>query len=140
MSPRVEDYEETAGDAPAGTRIRAPRDPRHWCGVDAQNILAGAEATFIISPNMDMVPSKIVIPDVFAPSVAVVGANIGPISIAAGDGPMPGDAFRASSEVTFLPAVPITQNQPLRIRLRNTTTGTLTGVYLGVIGSVKRAV
>ena len=134
----VEDYEITAGEG--GGRIRAPKDPRHWCGVEPQTIPGNSEITFVLAPNMDMIPHKIIIPDKFCPDVAITGANIGPISIAAGDGPMPGDAFRASSELTFLPAVPVTQNQPLRVRVRNLTSSPIAGVYLGISGPVKRAV
>jgi len=134
--PRVADYDETGADAPGG---RGPRAPKHWCGSEPQNIPNGSEVTFIFSPNMDMTPEQLVIPDIHAPSVAVVGASIGPISISAGDGPFPGDAFKASSEIRFLPAVGVTQNQPMRVRVKNMTSAPLTGVYLGIIGRVTRA-
>lgn len=134
----VSDYEAVEGEA-TGRGIRSARDPRHWAGAEPQNILANAEATFVFNLNMDMNPEQLVIPDVFAPSVAVVSATIGPINIQAGDGPFPGDAFKAESTVRFLPAVPITNGQPLRVRVRNTTTGTLTGFYCGIIGKVKRS-
>lgn len=134
----ISDYESTEGEM-TGRGIRAPKDPVHFAGVETVTVPALSEVTLVIQPNMDMVPAQIVIPDAFSASVAVTAATIGPISIAAGDGPMPGDAFRAESTMRFRPAVPITQGQPLRIRVRNMTTTAITGFYLGIVGSVKRS-
>jgi hypothetical protein len=134
---RVQDYEETAGANPG---IRSAKEPKHWCGHDILTIPASSEMTLTFAPNMDMNPEQFVIPDAFAPLVAVVAANIGPISVAAGDGPFPGDAFKSESSVRFLTAVPITQSQPLKVRIRNMTTVAIPGFFAGVIGKVKRAV
>lgn len=134
---RISDYEATEGEARG---IQAARDPVHFAGVEPQTIPANSEITFSIQPNMDMEPSQIIVPDAFAPNVAVTAASIGPISIAAGDGPMPGDAFRAESTMRFRPAVPITQGQPLRVRVRNLTGTPIAGFFLGIVGKVKRSV
>lgn len=136
---RISDYEATEGEA-QGRGIQATRDPVHFAGVEPQTIPANGEITFTLQPNMDMNPHQIVVPDAFAPSIAVTAANIGPVSIAAGDGPMPGDAFRAESTMRFRPALPITQGQPLKVRVRNLTASPIAGFYFGVIGSVRRSV
>jgi hypothetical protein len=136
--PSVRDYETVEGEAAAGG-IRSAREPRHWIGHDPVALPASSEVTLTFEPNMDMNPEQFIIPDVFAPSVSVVSASIGPISVAAGEGPFPGDAFKSSSTLRFLPAVPITRNAPLRIRIRNMTTTSITGFYGGVSGKVKRA-
>lgn len=130
--PSVRDYEETAG-------IQSAKDPVHFCGVEPITLAANGEVTFSIQPNMDMEPNQLIISDAFAPSVAVTGMSIGPISIAAGDGPMPGDSFKSQSTMRFRPAVPITQGQPLRVRVRNLTATAINNFYLGIVGKVKRS-
>lgn len=134
---RVQDYEAVEGEAVSG--IRSAKEPRHWVGVEPIAIPAGSEVTLNFAPNMDMNPDSLIIPNLLAPLVAVTGAAIGPISIAAGDGPFPGEAFTADSTLRFLPAVPITQGQPLRIRVRNMTTNAIPAFYCGIVGKVKRA-
>lgn len=135
----VRDYDQTAGEATGRGGIQSARDPQHWMGLEPVNIPAGSEISLVFQPNMDMNPNQLIIPDRFVNAVAVTGANIGPINVAAGDGPMPGEAFRADSTVRFLPAVPITQGQPLRIRVRNMTTDAITGFYCGLVGKVRRS-
>lgn len=136
-------YEEVgaeAAPAPQGRAgIQSPKAPVHFAGVQPQDIEAGATVTFALSLNMDMNPRQIVIPDDLASKVALIDATIGPINLNAGDGPFPGDAFRHDGTLRFSPAVPATTNQPLKIRVKNTTATKITGFYLGVVGEVKRA-
>lgn len=137
--PGARDYEAVEGETAAAGGIRAAKEPRHFAGCEPQNIPASSEVTFVFALNMDMNPEQLIIPDAIKGSVAVVGASIGPISINAGDGPFPGDGFGADSTARFLPATPVTQGQPLRVRVRNMTTTTILGAYLGVVGRVKRS-
>lgn len=139
MPVTVRDYDNVGAEEQQQRGIQSAREPRHWAGSEPVSIPGNGEVTITIAPNMDMNPDSLVIPKLYAQNVAVVAANIGPISIAAGDGPFPGDAFTSDSTLRFMPAVPVTSSQPFKVRVRNLTSGTLTGFFLGIVGKVKRA-
>lgn len=128
-------YEQAYDDSIQG--IESAKDPVHIAGVATQSITAGNTATFVLTPNMEMQPTKLVIADDIAAKVDVVEITIGPVNLNAGDGPIPGDAFKASSTQRFLTAVPIRSNQPLRVRIRNKTAATVDNVGFSISGKVK---
>lgn len=130
-------YEDAYDDAVSG--IDSAREPVHFAGVNPQDIAAGATASYVLSPNMEMNPTVLRLKDAQADSLELVDATIGAINLNAGDGPIPGSVFKSDSTFRFLAAVPILPSQPLRVRLKNTSAVGLTGVGFMVGGKVKRA-
>lgn len=128
-------YEQAYEESISG--IESAKEPVHIAGVATQSITAGNTATFTLTPNMEMQPTKLVIPDAIAAGVEVVEITVGPINLNAGDGPIPGDAFRANSTLRFLTAAPIRSNQPLKVRIRNKTATTIDNVGFCISGRVK---
>jgi len=132
--PQASDY-----DAAAAGRIRAPADPMQFMGSDPVTLGASADLTLTFEPEYDLNVEGFRLTDVFAPQVAIVGIKIGPISMMAGGGAFPGDAFKGSSTLKLALADAVTQKNALKVTVRNMTTSAITGFYLGVVGRVKRA-
>lgn len=130
-------YEQAYDDAVSG--IESAREPVHFAGSVPQDIAAGATATYVLQPNMEMNPTILRLKDAQADALELVDATIGPINLNAGDGPIPGSVFKTNGTFRFLSAVPIQPNQPLRVRLKNTSGAALTAVNFMVGGKVKRA-
>jgi hypothetical protein len=135
----VRDYTNVYDEVSGNEAIKSTENPVHFAGCTPASIPAHGEVTYTFNLNMDMNLRKLIIPDAFAPNVAVAGATIGPIQISAGEGPTPGDAFRASSEVVLAPAVPITNGQPLKVRVINLTDAAIPNFFMGITGIVKRS-
>ncbi len=131
--PNAEDY-----DA-AKSRIQSNKDPVQFMGSDPVTLGASADLTLTFEPEYDLNVDYLRIADAFAPSVAIVGMKIGPISMMAGGGAFPGDAFKGSGTLKLALATPVTQKNALKVTVRNLTTSAITGFYLGIAGRVKRA-
>jgi hypothetical protein len=123
------------GDSGGGRDTRA----RHWAGSNRQDIAAGQSVSFTINLNLDMDIEQIVLPDNIADAVDVAQATIGAVSLNAGDGPMPGSAFKGDSRTRIKPAVRATPAVPVRITLQNVSGAPVTGARVGVVGAVQRA-
>lgn len=128
------EYDQVSGEGGGGDSR-----PRHWAGSNRQDIPAGQSVTFAINLNLDMDLEQVVLPDNIADSVDVAQATIGAVSLNAGDGPMPGSAFKHDSRVRIKPAVRATPAVPIRITLTNITGAPITGARVGVVGAVQRA-
>jgi hypothetical protein len=131
-----QDYDRTAGRG-----IQSEREPVQFMGSDvAPSIAGGAEYTFTYEPDYDMNPVGFRAPtQALAEAFAIVGMKIGPVSVMAGSGPFPLSAFTSDSSLRFALALPVTNKAPLKVTVRNMTTGGIAGLYLGVLGKVKRA-
>ena len=123
----------------AANRIQSFKEPMQFMGSDPQTLGASADLTLTFEPEYDLNVEVLRLSDVFAPSVAIVGMKIGPISMMAGGGAFPGDAFKGSSTLKLALAEPVTQKNTLKVTVRNLTTSSIPGFYLGVAGRVKRA-
>jgi hypothetical protein len=130
-----QDYDRTAGRG-----IQSEKEPVQFMGTDvAPSIAGGAEHTFVYEPDYDMNPVGFRAPTAaLAEAFAIVGMKIGPVSVMAGSGPFPLSAFLGES-FRFALALPVTSKAPLKVTVRNMTTGGIAGLYLGVLGKVKRA-
>jgi hypothetical protein len=128
-----DDYARTA------SRIQSSKDPVQFMGSDPVTLPANADLTLTFEPEYDLNVEHLRLSDVFAPSVAIVGMKVGPISMMAGGGLFPGDAFRGSSTLKLSLATPVTQKNTLKVTVRNLTSSPITNFYLGVAGRVKRA-
>jgi hypothetical protein len=120
-------------------RIQSNKDPIQFMGSDPVTLGASADLVLTFEPEYDLNVDHIRIPDAFAASVGIVAMKIGPISMMAGGGVMPGDSFKGSSTLKLALATPVTQKNALKITVRNLTTSAITGFYLGIAGRVKRA-
>lgn len=129
----VSDY-----DRPRG--IQSAKEPVQVMGQEPQTLAASGELTFTYEPDYDMNFESFRVEDRLAPGVAVVAMKIGPVSVMAGSGPFPLDAFTKGSTLRLALALPITQKAPLKVTVRNMTTTAIPGFYLGITGKVKRAV
>lgn len=135
---RTRDYEQAYNDEVAG--IDSAKEPTHFAGsVTIPSIGAGETATISLQPNMEMNISKLIVSDAHAPNIELIDATVGPINLNAGDGPVPGDAFRANSNLRILAAVPVLPNQPLRTRWRNKSATAVTNFGFTIAGKVKRS-
>lgn len=134
---RTSDYER-AYDTEVGG-IESTREPVHFAGSTSVDIEAGATAVISLQPNMEIQVVRIVVSDAHAPSVELIDANVGPINLNAGDGPVPGDLFRSVSQVRINAAVPTLPNQPLRVRWRNKSATKITGFSFTIVGRVARS-
>lgn len=133
--PEVADY-----DRAGGSRIQSEREPVQVMGSDiAGSIAAGGEYTFSYEPDYDMNVTGFRAPADLAKSFAIVGAKIGPVSVLAGGGAFPLDAFGPEGTLRVALALPITQKAQLKLTVRNITTGAVSGLFVGLIGKVKRA-
>lgn len=132
--PEATDYDRTARG------IQSAKEPLQIMGAEPITLGASAEATFTYEPDYDMNFESFRVADALAPGVAIVGMKIGPVSVMAGAGPFPLDAFKSGSTLRLALALPIKQNAPLKVTVRNMTTTAIPGFYLGIAGKVKRAV
>jgi hypothetical protein len=123
----------------AANRIQSFKDPLQFMGSDPVTLGASADLTLTFEPEYDLNVELLRIADAFAPNVAIIGMKIGPVSMMAGGGAFPGDAFKGSSTLKLALALPVTQKNSLKVTVRNLTTSAITGFYLGVAGRVKRA-
>jgi hypothetical protein len=131
--PEVADYDRTA-------RIQSAKEPIQIMGSEpVASIPAGGEVTITYEPDYDMNVEGFRVSDALAPHFAIVAMKIGPVSVMAGGGPFPLDAFRGASPLRLALALPVTQKAPLKVTVRNMTTGAISGFYLGCFGKVKRA-
>jgi len=128
------DYDRTARG------IQSAKEPVQMIGMEPVTLGASAEVTVTYEPDYDMNLEFFRISDALAPSVAITNMFIGPVSVMAGRGPFPMDAFKSASTLRLALAVPITQKQPLKVTYRNMTTTSIPGFYVGACGKVKRAV
>jgi len=132
--PEVADYDRTARG------ITSEKEPQQIIGCEPLAAIAGgAEATITYEPDYDMNVTGFRVSDVFAPNFAITAMKIGPVSVMAGSGPFPCDSFKGSSTLRLALAVPVTQKQPLKVTVRNMTTGSIAGFYMGAVGKVKRS-
>lgn len=130
--PEVSDY--------GSKRIQSEKEPVQIMGAEPLgSIAAGAEATITYEPDYDMNVTGFRVSDALAPGFAITGMKVGPVSVMAGSGPFPCDAFRGASTLRLALAVPVTQKAPLKVTVRNMTTGAIAGFYMGAIGKVKLA-
>jgi hypothetical protein len=125
--------------ARAANRIQSNKDPVQFMGSDPVTLAANSDQTFTFEPEYDLNVEHLRISDAFAPNVAIVGMKIGPISMMAGTGLFPGDAFKGSGTLKLALATPVTQKNTLKVTVRNLTSSPITGFYIGVAGRVKRA-
>jgi hypothetical protein len=133
--PEVSDYETSARRG-----IQSEKEPVQIMGSEPQGSIAGGgEATITYEPDYDMNVVGFRCSDALAPSFAITAMKIGPVSVMAGSGPFPLDAFRGASTLRIALALPVTQKAPLKLTVRNMTTSPISGFYLGVVGKVKRA-
>lgn len=124
----------------AARGIQSNKEPSQIMGMDTVTLGASADVTVTYEPDYDLNFEAFRVTDAFAPSVAVVAMKVGPISVMAGGGPFPLDAFKSGSTLKLALAVPITQKQPLKVTYRNMTTTSIPGFYCGIVGKVKRPV
>lgn len=124
----------------AARGIRSEREPIQMMGCEpVASIGGGAEHTITYEPDYDLNLEGFRVTDAFAPNFAITAMKIGPVSVMAGSGPFPLDAFRGASPLRLALALPITGKNPLKVTVKNMTTGAITGFYLGIYGKVKRA-
>lgn len=132
--PEVSDYDRTAKG------IQSEKEPQQIIGAEPLGAIAGgAEATITYEPDYDMNVTGFRVSDALAPNFAITGMKVGPVSVMAGSGPFPCDAFRGASTLRLALAVPVTQKAPLKVTVRNMTTAPISGFYMGAVGKVKRA-
>lgn len=132
--PEVQDYDRQRG-------IQSEKEPVQVMGSDiAGSIAGGGEYTFTYEPDYDMNVSGFRAPGDLAKKFAIVGAKIGPVSVLAGSGAFPLDAFGPEGTLRIALALPITGKAPLKLTVRNITTDAVVGLHVGLIGKVKRAV
>lgn len=131
--PNEQDYDRAA------SRIQSNKDPLQVMGSDPVTLGASADLVLTFEPEYDLNVDTIRIPDAFAANVGIVAMKIGPVSMMAGGGVFPGDAFKGSSTLKLALALPVTQKNSLKITVRNMTTTAITGFYIGIGGRVKRA-
>lgn len=130
----VADYDRTRG-------IQSSKEPVQIMGCEPlASIAGGGEATITYEPDYDMNVEGFRTTDLLAPSFAIVAMKIGPVSVMAGGGPFPLDAFKGEGNLKLSLALPVTQKAPLKVTVRNMTTGALAGFYMGAYGKVRRAV
>lgn len=135
---RAREYEAAYDDEVSG--IESAKSPSHFAGsTQIASVAAGATVTISLQPNMEINISKIILSDLHAASMELVDANVGPINLNAGDGPIPGDAFKSTSTLRILAAVPVLPNQPLRTRWRNNSATAVTNFGFTIAGKVKRS-
>jgi hypothetical protein len=130
------EYESVSGEGDSGGRDNRPR---HWAGSNRADIPAGQSVSFTINLNLDMDVEQLILPDDIADKVDVANATIGAVSLNAGDGPMPGSAFKQTSKARIKPAVRATPAVPVRITLQNVSGAPVTGARVGIVGAVQRA-
>ena len=119
--------------------IQSAKEPVQVMGSEPVTLAASGESTFTFEPDYDMNFESFRVEDRLKAGVAVVGMKIGPVSVMAGAGPFPLDAFGPGSTLRLALALPIKQNAPLKVTVRNMTTSSIPGFYLGITGKVKRA-
>jgi len=130
----AQDYDRTARG------IQSAKEPLQIMGSDPITLGASAEHTFTYEGDYDMNFETFRCEAALAAGVAVVDMRIGPVSVMAGAGPFPLDAFGPGSTLRLALALPIKKNQPLKVTVRNMTTTAKPGFYLGIAGKVKRSV
>jgi len=132
--PEVQDYDN------AKRGIQSKKEPVQIMGSEAApSIAAGAEYTFEYEPDYDMNVTGFRAPAALASSFAITGAKIGPVSVLAGSGMFPLDAFTGESSLKIALALPIKRKEPLKLTVKNITTGAVVGLFVGIVGEVKRA-
>jgi hypothetical protein len=131
-------YDEEVGAEGDPQQVRAQDLPRHYAGAGPNTIAAGQSATFTFNLNMQLRPDHLVVPDAVAPNVAVVGVNIGAVSLNASADPAPGDMFRHDQTCKMRGAVSGSPSVPIKVTLLNLTSGAIPAVYLGIVGPCKR--
>jgi hypothetical protein len=126
--------------------IQSEREPRQIMGMDPVTLPSGGEAfpvgndlTVTYEPDYDLNFETFRPHEAHAATVAIVGMKIGPISVMAGPGMFPLEAFKGDSGLRLALAVPITQKNPLKVTYRNMTASPIVGFYCGVVGTVHRA-
>ena len=124
----------------AARGIQANKEPQQIMGMDPVTLGASADVTVTYEPDYDLNFEAFRVTDALAPNVAVVAMKVGPISVMAGSGPFPLEAFKSASTLKLALAVPITQKQPLKVTYRNMSTTSIPGFYCGIVGKVKRPV
>jgi hypothetical protein len=123
----------------AARGIQSAKEPSQIMGMDIITLPANGDMTVTYEPDYDMNFETFRAPDAFGPSVSIVAMKVGPISVMAGGGPFPLDAFKGNSTLKLALAVPITQKAPLKVTYRNMTGTSIGGFYCGIVGKVKRA-